>query len=427
MIRDGDERGLACSLVVAEDYGFEAAGCNVVLRNDFDKHSCSTLKLNGASSVVECPVEELTLSDIQRITGTSRDAVDIVIGGPPCQPFSKSAYWARGDTRRLRDPRANTLNEYFRVIEEVRPKAFLLENVHGISYSGKEEGFRFLLDRVRRVNRAAGTDYHPSWRVLNAADYGVPQIRVRFFLVAFQSGSLYRFPEPTHRDLDPSESLLIGPTLEPYVTAWDALAGITPSPDEDLAVSGKWAALLPSIPEGENYLWHTDQRGGLPLFGWRTRYWSFLLKLAKRRPSWTIQAQPGSAIGPFHWENRRLSWPEMAALQTFPGSFRIRCPRVETQRQIGNAVPSLLAEVLARSMVAQLTGQRFPEPPRLAIKPSRPIPPPEHVAAVPAEYLHLVGKHAPHPGTGRGRSYRSTGTKREQASHPLPLGSGTGE
>src|SRR6185369_15502643 len=104
--------------------------------------------------------------------------------------------------------------------------------------------------------------------------------------------------------------------------------------------------LLPSIPEGENYLHHTPRKGGLPLFGWRTRYWSFLLKLAKNQPSWTIQAQPGSAIGPFHWQNRRLAWQEMAALQTFPREFEIASSTVEIQRQIGNAVPSLMAEIL---------------------------------------------------------------------------------
>ena len=74
--------------------------------------------------------------------------------------------------------------------------------------------------------------------------------------------------------------------------------------------------LLPSIPEGENYLWHTNRGGGLQLFGWRTRYWSFLLKLAKSLPSWTIQAQPASAIGPFHWRSRKLTTREMCRLQT---------------------------------------------------------------------------------------------------------------
>ena len=330
-----------------------------------------------------------------------------MIGGPPCQPFSKSAYWSRGDTLRLKDPRANTLDEYFRIVEELHPRAFLLENVHGINYYGKEEGFQFLLKRIRDINIKCGTDYRPSWLVINAADYGVPQLRVRFFLVALRNGTEFCFPEPTHSDNDASNRSLFDSSRSPYITAWDAIGSIHPDPNDRLEVGGRWADLLPSIPEGENYLWHTERKSGLPLFGWRTRYWCFLLKLAKNRPSWTIQAQPGSAVGPFHWENRKLSWKEMAAIQTFPKDFRIDGPRVEIQRQIGNAVPSLLAEVLARKIVAQVKGQALNDAYRLAVKRASFIPPPEPVLEVSNQYLPLIGKHLPHPGTGKGRAYQN--------------------
>lgn len=400
------------------DYGFEAAGCDVVLRNDFDKHSCKTLRLNTHSTVIEAPIEEVTESDVRKVVGSSRGGVDLVIGGPPCQPFSKSAYWAKGDTLRLKDPRSNTLEQYFRVIQELRPRAFLLENVHGINYSGKEEGFQFLLNQIREINRAIGTDYRPTWRVLNAADFGIPQRRVRFFLVALRNGKEFRFPEATHSDVATENQTLLDVSRQPYVTAWDAIGAIVPEPSEKLEVGGKWANLLLSIPEGENYLWHTDRKGGLPLFGWRTRYWCFLLKLAKTKPSWTIQAQPGPAVGPFHWANRKLSWNEMAAIQTFPRSFRIVGPRVEIQRQIGNAVPSLLAEVLAREIVNQITGKKFSERCELEVKQAQVVPPPEPVVDVPQEYLSLVGRHAPHPGTGKGRAYRNNA---QQSPHVSPL------
>ena len=193
--------------------------------------------------------------------------------------------------------------------------------------------------------------------------------------------------------------------MMPYVSAWEAIGNIPLDPQQKLKVGGKWADLLPSIPEGENYLWHTDRKGGLPLFGWRTRYWSFLLKLSKRLPSWTIQAQPGSAIGPFHWTNRKLSWQEMAGIQTFPRNFQIDAPRTEIQRQIGNAVPSLMAEVLAREIAKQMFGKVNEKTLSLAVPHRDTIPEPEPVRPVPPEYLHLVGDHAPHPGTGKGRSY----------------------
>jgi DNA (cytosine-5)-methyltransferase 1 len=289
-------------------------------------------------------------------------------------------------------------------VDELQPKAILLENVHGISYSGKEEGFSYLLERLQQINRKRKTNYRPAWAILNAADFGVPQLRIRFFL---RDGTPFTFPAPTHQAADKVGSPdLFTKTLLPHATAWDAIGGIRPDDDEALSMTGRWANLLPSIPEGENYLWHTDHRKGLPLFGWRTRYWSFLLKLAKAKPSWTIQAQPGSAIGPFHWNNRRLSWREMAALQTFPSSFKIESSRVEIQRQIGNAVPSLLAEVLARAIRSALTGERLSSPCKLAVLPSPKAPRPEKPKPVPAEYLSLKGQHTSHPGTGKGPAYR---------------------
>lgn len=294
-----------------------------------------------------------------------------------------------------------------RCVEDLLPEAFLLENVHGISYSGKEEGFVLLEKLTRAINRRAGTDYALSWSVLNAADYGVPQNRTRFFLIGHRDGKTFQFPQATHsqesQDVGHLELGLELEKLGPCATAWDAIGGYTPPPSEDLAAKGYWAELLPSIPEGENYLWHTNRKGGLQLFGWRTRYWSFLLKLAKHRPSWTLQAQPGPAIGPFHWENRRLSAEEMARLQTFPHDLRYVGGRGSIQRQLGNAVPSLLAEILGREIAKQFFGRNCAEDPKFAVSLKRPIPPAERLSQVPEKYLTHMGDHADHPGEGKGR------------------------
>ena len=112
------------------------------------------------------------------------------------------------------------------------------------------------------------------------------------------------------------------------------------------------------IPEGLNYLHHTERGKGEKLFGWRRRYWSFLIKLSKRRRSWTLTAQPGPAIGPFHWKNRRLARIELARLQTIPDGYVVTGTLPDVQRQLGNAVPSLLAEVLALEIHRQLLGHR---------------------------------------------------------------------
>lgn len=395
------------------DYGFESAGFETRVAVDNDRDACTTLNTSRDWPVICSDIHDLSPEDLLQVSGLKRGEPDILIGGPPCQPFSKSGYWANGDARRLADPRARTLDAFMRMVEGVLPKSFLLENVHGISYSGKEEGFRYLLRATEQINRAAHVKYAVSWKVLDSVEYGVPQKRKRFFLVGHREGGVFRFPPPTHSLPTEPKGIDLLPgidSLTPCTTAWDAIGGLDPD-GEDLEVRGRWAKLLPSIPEGENYLWHTDRKGGLPLFGWRTRFWTFLLKLAKASPSWTLQAQPGPAIGPFHWENRRLSTKELARLQTFPSDVRFVGKRISVQRQLGNAVPSLMAEILAREIASQFFGAKYVEPPMLAVASKGPIPPPEPVAPVPDEFLPLVGTHAPHPGTGRGAAHnRSSAT-----------------
>lgn len=389
------------------DYGFEKAGYNIVFYNDFDKHSCATLRLKEKRNVFEEPIENISTEEVKSILGASKSTVDVIIGGPPCQPFSKSAYWRNGSTLRMDDPRADTLDHFFRFIEELRPRVFLLENVHGLNYNGKEEGFQYILKRISEINSKHNSNYFPFWSVLNVADYGVPQLRVRFFLIAERNGNKFTFPETTHIPKEDKQQRQIETIKkQKYVTAWEAIRNILEDKTQSLKVGGKWADLLPSIPEGENYLWHTERKGGLPLFGWRARYWSFLLKLAKAQPSWTIQAQPGSAIGPFHWKNRKLSWQEMAAIQTFPKEFRIKGSGTQIQKQIGNAVPSLMAEILARSIGEQFFERKYDTELALAIPRNNNIPPPEKVGPVPKRYFDLIGNHSPHPGTGKGACYQ---------------------
>jgi DNA (cytosine-5)-methyltransferase 1 len=390
------------------DFGFEAAGFETRVALELDGHCCRAIQRNRPTwEVIEDDVNAVPISDMLRRAGLKAGEADVLIGGPPCQPFSKSGYWVRGDTLRLDDPRASTLRGYLAVLRRTRPRAFLLENVGGLAYEDKNEGLRFILDGVRRINAEARTRYRVAWQVVNTAEFGVPQIRERTFLIASRDGREFRFPQPTHCGSPaPKPNLFHESAQEPFRTAWDAI-GDLPEPTGDqlkaLQMGGHWRDLLPSIPEGENYLWHTDRKGGLPLFGWRTRYWSFLLKLSKRLPSWTVQAQPGSAIGPFHWANRRLSFHELCRIQTFPDGLGVDAGRTEMQRMLGNAVPSLIAEVLAREIRRQLLDSPVEGPLRLLPPRRINVPPPEPVASVPSMYLHQMGKHAPHPGTGKGR------------------------
>jgi DNA (cytosine-5)-methyltransferase 1 len=384
------------------DYGFEAAGFETAVAVEMNHDACETLRRNRKWSVIERDIFQVPTAEMLEAANARPGEIDVLIGGPPCQPFSKSGYWAHGDSLRLDDPRAGTLGAYLRVLQEAKPRTFLLENVEGLAYRGKDDGLRLLLNAIEDINRRTKSKYRPAFTVLKAADYGVPQLRSRFVIVASRDGGQFQFPEATHGALPEPDG-----NVEPYRTAWDALSDIEPGPEEDLEVKGKWADLLPSIPEGKNYLFHTDCDEGLPLFGWRRRYWSFLLKLAKNRPSWTIQAQPGPSIGPFHWQNRRLSIRELCRLQTFPDNIRPFGTRTSIQRQIGNAVPSLLAEVIARELRGQLLGlQPIASDPRLSIVRQDPTAAPEPLRPVPRRFRQLMGKHAAHPGTGHGYAAR---------------------
>ena len=381
------------------DFGFEVAGFRTAVALEMDPVACRSIRRNRPDwTLIEKDIHDTDSSEILVAAHLKPGECDVLIGGPPCQPFSKSSYWVNGDSSRLEDPRADTLSAYLRVIRDTQPRAFLLENVYGLIYKGKDEGLRHLVDGIARINGHAGTSYRVSWKLLNAAHFGVPQMRERVFLIGSREGRKFEFPPPTHGSPVEQERA-DGP--EPYRTAWDAIGDLPVAPNESsLEVGGKWGALLPTIPEGKNYLWHTNRGGGLRLFGWRTRYWSFLLKLAKDQPAWTIQAQPGSAIGPFHWSNRKLTAHEMCRLQTFPDGLAFDCGRTHVQKLLGNAVPSLLAEVLAREIRHQLLDDPAEPSPLKLMPPVRsPIPPLEPVRPVPMQYRQLVAEHADHPGS----------------------------
>ena len=386
------------------DLGLEAAGFETAVAVEMDKWACKTIRENRSWPLIEDDIHNVSSEQIRKLGRFGRKSPDLLIGGPPCQPFSKSAYWSTGDSKRLDDPRADTLTAYLRVLRDLKPKVFLLENVQGMTFKGKDEGLKLLENIIAKINDETESNYSFEWKVLNAADFGVPQTRARIYLVGSRKGKIFKFPEPTH--VDPT---LAGGGLfskKPWKTAWDAigdLEGLVDAKSPEVQIGGKWGRLLASIPEGKNYLHHTDRGDGLPLFGWRTRYWGFLLKLTKNKPSWTIQAQPGSSTGPFHWDNRKLSMRELCRLQTFPDDYCILGGPRDVQRQIGNAVASLMGEVLGREIAHQLLGgEKNTSSLKLMIADGSPCPKAGSSSAVPKCYHDLIGEHSAHPGAGLG-------------------------
>ena len=361
------ERGVAISLFSgagALDLGIERAGFRVGAAVEWNEDAADTMEKNaidhfpGLREVLRADLMPLASGsndgvqtrDILRAAGLSgRERPELLVGGPPCVAFSKSGFWLDWKRQGL-DPAASLLQAYTRVLREAKPRAFILENVYALTFKNRASGGAF--DRLRREIDEAGYDCR--WDVLNAADYGVPQLRPRLFIVGVRRGSrVPELPEPTHHGQWERRSAGGGPL--PHVTTGQALAGLVTSPEPEEVIRGKWAHLLPGIPPGDNYLFYTDRRGHPdPVFEWRSRYWSFLLKLDPSRPSPTIQAQPGPNVGPFHWESRRLRVPELRRLFTFPDDFQFVGRRASVQYQVGNSVPPLLAQRVAEQVASVL-------------------------------------------------------------------------
>lgn len=328
------------------DLGVEHAGFQTTGAVEIDFDAADTMEKNFkglASPVIRRSILEVPTRELLRAAGLrGRERPDLLVGGPPCTPFSKSGFWLEWKRAGL-DPDASLLQAYTRVLAEARPRAFILENVYALTYQNRAS--RPAFERLLREINEAG--YHCRWAVLNAGDYGVPQLRPRLFVVGVPKRTrLPDLPIPTH-DGAWERRELRGEGL-PHVTAGQALADLVTTAEPEEVVGGGFGHLLPAIPPGDNYLYYTAKRGHpAPQFEWRSRYWSFLLKLSPDRPAPTIQAQPGPNVGPFHWDNRRLRVPELRRLFTFPDDFEFIGRRSSVQAQIGNSVPPLLAQAVA--------------------------------------------------------------------------------
>src|ERR1700691_5769257 len=317
------------------DLGCEQAGFRTCAAVECDPVAQQTILVNAASwqpelepSAVFSDIVTLDYEELLDAASLAAGEVDLLHGGPPCTPFSKSGYWL-AYKRAGADPKASLLDNYAEALRALRPKAFVMENVYGLAYQNQN---RPILNRFIAAVGAAGYSFDS--QIILAADYGVPQVRQRLLCVGLREDLLdapaeeWRFgwPPDTHagpheRRTDWDEALL------PHVSAGQALAGLTleqnpPEPQE--LVDGTYAQELSEIPPGDNYLYLTAKRGHPePRFQWRSRYWSFLLKLHPDRPSPTIQGQPGPWVGPFHWESRRLRVAELKRLMTFPDDYLI--------------------------------------------------------------------------------------------------------
>jgi len=324
------------------DIGFHDAGYQIVECNELVQDFASTLSRNSTSSG-RLHGSKIVCMDINDYDPDVEN-IDFIIGGPPCQTFSAAGARAAG-VNGIDDDRGNLFKQYVRILKKLRPRGFLFENVYRIV--GAQGGKPWRL--IQEAFSEAGYKLH--WRIIDAADFGVPQFRERLIIVGLREGE-FLFPYPTH-----------GPDSRdnrPYYTAKQATANVI-SKSRGTSLGGRHGHLLDGIPKGLNYSFYTDRMGHpTPLFGWRSKFSDYLYKADPDTPVRTIKAQGGQYTGPFHWENRTFTIEELKRLQTFPDDYAIVGNRQKVIHQLGNSVPPQLARVLALSIAQQVFRRTLP-------------------------------------------------------------------
>ena len=332
------------------DIGTQLAGSKVISSLDFDRDSVATMKSNNYFSHTthfHKDIKAMNAKDYSSIVKQNNPEKLILVGGPPCQPFSKAGYWKTHENRLGSDDPRNMIGQYLRMIEELKPDGFILENVESLLHPKNVDAVSSLEETIDKLG------YNYIVYRANGIEFGVPQKRKRVFFIASKK-EIKTSPIKTNGS---SKEIILNPNLKPYERVIDWIGkydDFVYSDDYD-STQGKYFDDLLAVPPGQNYIALTENRGyPNPKFISGKRYWTFLLKLHPAQPSWTIIASPGHWEGPFHWNNRRLRLKEIAAIQTFPEDYNFVGSRRSIHKQIGNAVPTLLGKAIVEHLIKNL-------------------------------------------------------------------------
>ena len=328
------------------DLGLERAGWDCLFATDFDPLAVRTLEANRGVSlgrghraladtvIEEADVHDLTGGAILAKLGAARGSVPLLAGGPPCQSWSSAGHQQGFD-----DPRGRLVGEYLRIASEIDARWLIFENVRGLLTARGRDGVPgSALAQVRHSLLQRG--WQTRVELLNAADYGVPQRRVRLILIGYRAGDAPTIPTATHADH--------------WLTLGDGLAGIAPpSGDEIIRPTGKMAAELEHLPPGTGAKSPGKRESTRPGGHWGYKQGAFIADLAV--PARTVTANPQQ-----DWVRdpvlglRRLCPRECAAIQTFPEAWRFEGKRNDQYRLIGNAVPPVLAMKLGTALAKHI-------------------------------------------------------------------------
>ena len=352
----------------AHDPDFEIIAANEILEPMAQAYS----KNHPMVRMYNKDIKDFSLDDLTKDLGIKKGDIDIVVGGPPCQAYSTVG------KRLIDDPRGKLFQEYYRILKEFRPQLFVFENVKGLlSMQGGE-----LIRTITTLFESIG--YHMQKRLLNAADYGTPQIRERVILVGTLDSRPFVYPKPTHYDPELGKPKDL--SLKPYVTLGEAL-GDLPSiktgqsatqyasepqndyqrlmranaPEEiqehEVPNNGaKLVALMEALPDGGTPKDVPEELR--PSSGFANCY----CRLWWNKPSTTITRNLGcvSSSRCVHPRDPRpLSTREGARLQGFPDDYIFCGKRGDKHLQIGNAVPTFLSIAIKDSVKGYLRGEKI--------------------------------------------------------------------
>lgn len=332
------------------DVGMEKAGFEIVAASELDAHASNTYKHNNPTvNLVEGDIEDPT--NFNKII--SYEGIDLVVGGPPCQGFSVAGKMNKDD------PRSKLVFTYCSVVEQLQPKAFIMENVKSLASLSKFQGVR---DEI--IHRMTDAGYQVTMQVLNAKDFGVPQSRERVFFIGTKIG----FPSVDIADFEKYKKEAIslreaighlgraGTKNNPRITNAKITLAKKPvlrkSPYSGMLFNGQgrplnpdaWSSTLPASMGGnrtpiidEDHLYDNKE-------SWIEQHHSALLNGEK-------QTEYGNAPSRL----RRLTIDEAAILQTFPIDYEFLGPPSKIFNQIGNAVPCQLAEVVGKVVLCAIS------------------------------------------------------------------------
>lgn len=294
--------------------------------------------LQGAR-IFQGDVAEITRSDLVPHTAPTGWRPTILVGGPPCQPFSSA-----GRQRGLDDPRGRLFVHFARLAEELQPDFVLFENVRGLATArGETAAPGEVLLGVKA--QFEGLGYVTRFALLNSADFGAPQRRVRLFMLAAREGSAPVFPEPTHSRLRRDE-------CKPWVSLGEFLAKMpVPSEAEVVRPSHLLVERLRDLPAGSGLKSPGRPEPTRPSGHWGYKQGTFIADLGL--PARTVTAAstqdwvrlPGQDL-------RRLTLRECAGLQGFPPGWQFVGTKASQFRQVGNAVPAVFGEVLGEALAS---------------------------------------------------------------------------